>query len=175
MLHRMNAMLQISRRNALAALRPSHAEARAWRCNAGYRLRPLSMACDMMPAPQPYMCQCRLYLTSGSSIQPPGTMQQPTRRIPRPKASSGSLHYRRQVLQLTPATPAGISSGRDIANSGTQCSGTGNTCQNTPTTVNNNQQVNVYNYLPPSKHPPCHAYCPFDCCLLPALLASAAA
>ena len=64
--------------------------------------------------------------------------------------------YRRHLLQ---DSSAGISSGDSSSfdaggnnnNAGAQCSGTGNLCQNTPTTVNNNQAITVYQYLPPSK------------------------
>ena len=96
---------------------------------------------------------------SDEQLKHPGSLSNVTAYTtdPQPEGISRKLAYRRQVLQSGLATPAGISSGGDIANSGTQCSGTGNTCQNTPTTVNNNKQVYVFNYLPPSKHPLRHA------------------
>ena len=65
--------------------------------------------------------------------------------------------YRRQVLQDSSAgissgdSSSGLDAGGNNNNAGAQCSGTGNLCQNTPTTVNNNQAITVYQYLPPSK------------------------
>ena len=72
-----------------------------------------------------------------------------------PEGISRKLAYRRHVLQtsgISSGSSVGFNQDGDNNNAGAQCSGTGNTCQNRPTTVNNNQQIVVYQYLPQSKH-----------------------